>query len=172
MLAEQLCNTLKVSVTHHTSQVDDSSFVRFSNMQLCTFCAGCPTLQWWFQQWITLTWSLRMGSSTTVPLTLPSVLPFDLQKTHSIVIIQLQMPLRLTGSQWVSHCSYSLVFSDIDTVLVLHPHHKLEYFKSAGVGGWLDCNCAQYHLPGIWMLICVSLSPTARQNHWGVREKC
>jgi hypothetical protein len=45
------------------------------------------------------------------------------------------MPLGLTGLWWVSHCSYTLIFSNINTILVLHPHHKLEYFKSAG---WED----------------------------------
>ena len=68
-------------------------------------------------------------------LTVPSVSPWGLRGRRSIGTIHLLTCLRYTRSQWVHLRPPSLLFSILTTFfaphVVLHPCHKLTYFKNA-----------------------------------------
>jgi hypothetical protein len=47
--------------------------------------------------------------------------------------------LRFIGLRWVSHLIFNFIFSSKCNSLVLHPCHKLHYFKKAGwEDDWID----------------------------------
>ena len=82
------------------------------------------------QPWITLTstWQQLLK----IPHTLrPSMLPLLLEsKCWTNIMIRLTTP-RFIGLQWVSHLIFNFIFDSNYNSLVLHPCHKLHYFKKA-----------------------------------------
>ena len=107
--------------------------VRSSRMQHCFFPEECQALPQSYQPWTTSMNISPQLLSTTSTLW-QSRRPSRLEKKHSTATTTKLTTPRYFGLQWV--CIFLLFhffFSYLP--LVLHPRHKLRYFKNAG---WQD----------------------------------
>ena len=108
-------------------------YIRYSRMPHCSFPEERPASQPSYQPWTTST------NISPLPLSTTSILwrsrrPLQLVKKLSTVTMTKLTTPRCFGLQWVCiflffHCFFSYLR------LVLHPRHKLHYFKNAG---WQD----------------------------------
>ena len=105
---------------------------RYSRTQLYSFPKEHPALPLSSPPWITSMNTLPRPPSTTNTLS-QSRLPSQSAKKLLTGTMTKRITLRCSGSQWVRP-SYG--FNAVShLLLVLHPRHKLRYFKNAG---WQD----------------------------------
>jgi hypothetical protein len=102
-------------------------------MQHCSFPEVCPASRRPYQPWITLMNTLPLLQLTTTLS--QSRLPLLSAKKLSTVIMTKQIIRKFSGSLWVCNSYLFNCKSIYYPLLVLHPRHKLQYFKHAG---WQD----------------------------------
>ena len=82
------------------------------------------------RRWTTSTRSWRLPPIAHLNFPLPSEQLSRLGRTRSIVTTTKQINQRCTVLLWVSLPFFRLQYSVTIIILVLHPRHKLEYFKA------------------------------------------
>ena len=104
-----------------------SFFARFSKTPHSFSHKALQTLQWWSPQWITSIRSLLLHLTVLTSSPLLSVLLLWLVRRLWTDTIRRPITQMSTGSPWVRLSFFTVVIAN--TLLVLHPHHKLAYFE-------------------------------------------
>ena len=109
-------------------------FLRSSRMRHSFFLAIHQASAQWYLPWTTLTTILWLQPKT---LNIRSQFVLHLQLENELLIdtTTKQITQRFTGLQWASPVWVASLVQFLTFSLVLHPRHKLHYFKTAG---WKD----------------------------------
>lgn len=128
-IATELRNILKVSFSLSFCLVANLFYWRSSRTPRSFSHMEPRTLQLWSWPWTTLTVFLELSLNPLSTL-FPSTLPWSWEKKRSIDITTRPITWRFIGLWWV--CTVLLFTSFQPECLwsVLHPHHKLAYFRT------------------------------------------